>query len=172
MSADAREQITKILIAFGKGDESLGRQNWSEAVLQYSEATNVLSALPESEPFDRSTFVASCLAGAAVANIGLEDHALALQCADTALLFFDKVSNMYPTERGRWLLSVLAKGIALSVLGRTAEAEQCRIRSKQMLMESGTGLRFQAEIDELIKTLEGLLHRDSIESKRWWQLWK
>lgn len=169
---DVRAQVIKILAAFGKGDESIRRQDWSGAAVNYGEATEALSRLPQSEPFDRVAFVASCLAGAAAANIALGNHAPGLQCAENALEFFDRVGNMYPVERGKWLLAILAKGIASAVLGRNAEAEKCRLRAKQMLAESPGNLNFRPEVDQFVKTLDDLLHGDREETKSWWQLWK
>jgi hypothetical protein len=169
---DEAAQVFKILGALGKGDESLRRLDWSMAVKQYSEATETLAQLPPSEPFDRRCFVASCLAGAATANIGLGNHAAALQCAENALSFFDRAGDAYPAERGKWVLATAAKGIAASVLRRTGEAEKCRLRTREILARSQGNLNFQPEIDRLIKTLDDLLLGDRIEARSWWQFWK
>jgi len=167
-----REQVFKILAAFGRGDACLRREDWTGAILQYAEATDTLMRLPESEPFDRLCFVASCLAGIAVANIALQDYMKGLQCAEEALSFFDRAGNMYPAERGKWLLAILAKGIACLVLGRTVEAEKCRQRAKQMLAGSPGKLNFRAEIDQFLEALEASLRGDRAETKGWWQFWK
>jgi hypothetical protein len=169
---DVQEQVTKILTTFKNGDEFIQRHEWSAAVLQYGEATAALMELPKSEEFDRLAFMASCLACVATVNLGLGNHATALECAEKALSFFDRSGNMYPAARGRWLLAILSKGIASSVLGRTGEAETCRFRAKEILRGSQSNPNFRAEIDQFIRTLDDLIAGKRVRTRAWWQFWK
>lgn len=169
---DIGGQVIQILSAQAKGDESIRRQEWASAVRSYSEATTTLMALPDSEPFDRTAFVASCLAGTATANIGLGNHSAALQCAEAALSFFNRAGGMYPAERGKWALATLSQGIASSALGRAGEAAQCRLRARQIMAGASGNLNFETEINRFAQTLDGMLGRDRMDAKAWWQFWK
>jgi hypothetical protein len=71
-AVDVRSAVVKILAAFQDADTALQAGQDSAAWPKYTEAMELLMALPDSEPFDRLAFGASCIAGMAVANLRTE----------------------------------------------------------------------------------------------------
>ena len=192
---DTQKTVTDILTSFEEGNKSLECGQYSSAWPHYTKAMQLLMTLPDSEPFDRLGFSASCLAGMALVNVHMQNYETALQAADKALSFFDKgvpqnmpkltalgrkpriVGELYPAEYGKWLLAVLSKGIALAESGRSSEAAHQRDRAKEMLRgplaQSAGTRRFQNHVTECLKRLEDIHGRSgSSEERTWWKFWK
>jgi tetratricopeptide (TPR) repeat protein len=192
---DIQKTVIDILTSFEEGNKALEIGQYSSAWPHYTKAMQLLMNLPNSEPFDRLAFAASCLAGMALVNVHLQNYDAALQAADKALSFFDKglpqdmpeltalgrkptaVGELYPAEFGKWVLAVLSKGISLVESGRFAKAAHQRDRAREMLrgplaQSAGTS-RFQKRIIECVNRLEDLLRRSGCsKGPAWWKFWK
>jgi hypothetical protein len=184
MSKDTERQVIAALKALGKADHALRGRRYKAAAKHYMSAFDWASGLPVSEPFDRRDFTASCSAGLVLACARLGEREACLDLVDPVIEFIDEGGAMYPVEYGRWILAILAKGIALAEFGRRSDAEPLLRRAQKMFDATPSqrkedvadqhhpSLHWEELIRENIQVLMQLLGSEHVRHTSRWKFWQ
>ena len=161
---EPKEKVYEALRLWKDGDRLFQQGSYRASADAYINAIRLAEELPKEEEFDHYGFRASCYAGlsGALGKLGL--HEEVLKVATLALTFFDKVGDLYPIERPKWLMVLVNKGAALTCLGHPREALECFIRAKEMIADNEATIpgnrQWVQQLDQNINSVKRMLEQD------------
>lgn len=158
-----------------EAEQAFSAGDYSKCVSCYAEAIELVKDRKTDASFDFHRFMAGCYSGLTGALGKLGKHEKCLELADAALSFFEKVGDLYPVLRGKWLMAIVNKGTALVCLGRPEEALPLFERAKRMAQESGTDSdekqHWMIMVEQNIESVKKLLDKQK-KGKRVWLFWR
>ncbi len=120
-----------------KANKAFQQGDYQSAVEISQKALSLCSLLPEDVEFDKRRFEANVQAGLSAAFGRLSKHIESFAAANKALIFFDQIGELNPTETGKYLMAQVNQGTALAALGCLPAAVESMEKAKEIFACKG-----------------------------------